>query len=144
MKRRRGHYCKICHAIRRNEAFSGKGHRMHICKKCAARPKEEREEIEQEDEIFGYLRQSHISDRNVSRLKKLVSSPNEKVAELAVIVREVAEASPYKKKRLRELAKTRRDLLRKLEETGLTIVHETVRAPFLGPKDPAFRAPRSC
>ena len=123
MKKRRGHYCRICHTIKRNEAFSGKGHRMHICKKCAARPKEEREEIEQEDEIFGYLGQSHISEKNVSRLKKLATSPTERVAELAGIVLEVAEVRPYKKKRLRELAKTRRDLLQKLEETGLIITH---------------------
>lgn len=96
---------------------------MHICKKCAARPKEEREEIEQKDEIFDYLRNSHITEKNVSRLKKLASSPNEGVAELAGIVLEVAEIRPYKKRRLRELAKTRRDLLQKLEETGLIIAH---------------------
>ena len=96
---------------------------MHICKKCAARPKEEREKIEQEDEIFGYLGQSHISEKNVSRLKKLAISPTERVAELACIVLEVAEIRPYKKKRLRELAKTRRDLLQKLEKTGLIIAH---------------------
>ena len=42
---------------------------------------------------------------------------------LAGIVLEVAEIRPYKKKRLRELAKTRRDLLQKLEKTGLIIAH---------------------
>jgi len=123
MKKRRGHYCRICGRLRPNEAFSGRGHQTHICKNCAHLPKEEREEIEYKDEIFNYLRQAHISDRNVSRLKKLAVSPNERVAELARIVLEVAEVRPYKRKRLQELARKNRDLLHKLDETGLILVH---------------------
>ena len=123
MKKRRGHYCRICGSLKSNEAFSGKGHRIHICKKCARLPKEKREEIEYKDEIFNYLRQSHISDKNMSRLRKLAVSPNEQIAELAGIVLEVAEIKPYKKRRLKELAKKRRYLLHKLEETGLILAH---------------------
>lgn len=123
MKRRRGHYCRICDSLRPNEAFSGKGHRTHVCNKCARLPKEKREEIEYKNEISNYLRQSHISDRNVSRLRKLAVSPNERIAELAGIVLEVAEIKPYKKKRLKELARKRQDLLQKLEETGLILAH---------------------
>jgi uncharacterized protein (DUF4415 family) len=81
-------------------------------------PREKREAIEQEDEIFGCLQQSHISARNVSCLKKLVQSNNKEVAELASIVLEVAEVKPYKKRRLKVLVQKRRDLLRKLKETG--------------------------
>ena len=123
MKKHRGHYCRICGSIRPNEAFSGKGHRTHVCKKCARLPEEEREEIECKDEIFNYLRQSHISDRNVSRLRKLAISSNEQIAELAGIVLEIAEVVPHKKRRLKELARRRRDLLHKLEETGLILAH---------------------
>jgi ribosome-binding protein aMBF1 (putative translation factor) len=123
MKKRRGHYCRICGNRRPNEAFSGKGHRIHVCKKCARLPKEKREEIKQKDEIINYLRQSHISERNVSRLKNLAVSRNEGVAELAEIVLEVAEVRPYKKRRLKELARKRRDLLHKLDETGLILAH---------------------
>lgn len=123
MKKRRGHYCRICGNRRPNEAFSGKGHRIHVCKKCARLPKEKREEIEQKDEIFNYLRQSHISEKNVSRLKNLAVSPNEGIAELAEIVLEVAEVRPYKKRRLKELARKRRDLLHKLDKTGLILAH---------------------
>ena len=123
MKKRRGHYCRICKSLRPNEAFSGKGHQTHVCKKCARLPKEEREEIECKDEIFNYLGQSHISDKNVSRLRKLAVSPNEKIAELAGIVLEVAEVRPYKKKRLQELARKRPVLLEKLEKTGLMLAH---------------------
>ena len=123
MKKHSGHYCRICGRLRPNEAFSGKGHRTHVCKKCAHLPKEKREEIEYKDEIFNYLRQSHISDRNMSRLRKLAASPNECIAELAGIVLEVAEIKPYKEKRLNELARHRRDLLQKLEDTGLILAH---------------------
>jgi hypothetical protein len=42
-------------------------------------PKEKREAIEQEDEIFGFMKQSHISGRNVEHLKKLASSGNPRI-----------------------------------------------------------------
>ncbi|MBI5966714.1 MAG: hypothetical protein HY882_02490, partial [Deltaproteobacteria bacterium] len=79
--------------------------------------------IEQEEEIFGFLRQSHISDKNVARLKTLASSDNRRIAELAAIVLEVAQVKPYKKRRLKVLAKERKHLLLKLEETGLIFAH---------------------
>jgi hypothetical protein len=123
MTKRCGHFCRICGSLKPNEAFSGKGYRIHVCKKCARLPKEKREEIEYKDEIFNYLHQLHISDKNVSRLRKLVVSPNEQIAELAGIVLEVAEIKPYKKRRLKELAMKRRDLLHKLDETGLILAH---------------------
>ena len=86
-------------------------------------PKEKREAIEREDEIFGYLQQSHISAKNIARLRKLVLSDNERISEMAGIVLEVAEEKPHKKRRLKVLAQKRRDLLKKLEETGLIFAH---------------------
>ncbi len=86
-------------------------------------PKDAREAIEHEDEIFNFLSQSHISDKNVARLRVLASSQNERIAELAYIVLEVAEIKPYKNRRLKVLARERRDLLRKLEDTGLIFAH---------------------
>jgi len=76
-----------------------------------------------EHEIFGYLKQSHISDKNVKRLKQLVDSESDKIAKLANIVLEVANVKPYKKRRLKVLARERRDLLQKMEETGLILAH---------------------
>lgn len=76
-----------------------------------------------ENEIFGYLKQSHISDKNVKRLKQLVNSESDKIAKLANIVLEVADVKPYKRRRLKVLARERRDLLQKLEETGLILAH---------------------
>ena len=122
-KRYSGHYCRICSAIKPNEKFSNKGHRNHICKECSRKPKVEINEIDMEQEIFGYLKQSHISDKNVKRLKLLVNSESDKIAKLANIVLEVANVKPYKKRRLKVLARERRDLLQTLEETGLILAH---------------------
>lgn len=86
-------------------------------------PREERDAVVQEDEIYGFLTQSHISAKNASRLKTLSSSANPTIAELASLVLEVARVTPQKKRRLQVLAKDRKDLLWKLEETGLILAH---------------------
>ena len=88
-------------------------------------PKETRYAMEQEEEVFGFLKQSHISKRNIARLKVLASLTNPRVAELANIVLEVALVKPYKNRRLKVLARERKDLLQKLEETGLILAHHT-------------------
>lgn len=86
-------------------------------------PKDERLAIKHEEEIFGYLHQSRISKKNVARLKHLIESPNARISELATIALEVAEVKPYKKRRLKGLARERRDLLEKLDQTGLIMAH---------------------
>jgi len=121
MKKYRGHYCRICKRTRPNEKFSGKGHRNHICKDCARKPKSDIDEIDQKQEIFRYLQQSNISKKNINRLSILAASDNSKIAELAEIVLDVAKVKPHKKRRLKMLARERRDLLAKLEETGLIL-----------------------
>ena len=118
-----GHWCRICDRVLPNEKFSGKGHKNHICKKCASLPKEKIEIIEQENEILGYLSQSNISKKNMARLKKLSASTNVKIAELANIVLEVGRVKPHKKRRLKFLAREHKDLLKKLDDTGLIEAH---------------------
>ncbi len=66
-----GHYCRICGRQRPNEQFSGKGHRIHVCKRCQPKPKGERRVM---DEIFRLMRQSHISEKNVVPLEQMVKS----------------------------------------------------------------------
>ena len=114
-----GHYCRICGRERPNEQFSGKGHRIHVCKHCQRLPKTQRQAIEDRDDIFGFMQQSHISKKNVARLEQLAKSEEPRVALLAAIVLEVARVTPYKRRRLKILARNHRDLLRKLGETGL-------------------------
>ena len=58
-----GHWCRICGRDRPNEKFSGKGHKNHICKECSRKPKTERDEIDQTEEIFNYLHQLNISKK---------------------------------------------------------------------------------
>ena len=53
-----GHHCRICGRSRPNEQFSGRGHRIHVCKKCQLLPREKRDRIERLDELHGFLHQS--------------------------------------------------------------------------------------
>jgi len=116
-------FADVLARVRPNEKFSGKGHKIHVCKECSRMPKEKREIIEKEIEIYNYLKQSHISKKNIARLKILASTNNSRISGLAQIVFEIAEIKPYKKRRLKVLDRERRDLLYKLEETGLIDAH---------------------
>lgn len=118
-----GHYCRICGCERPNEQFSGKGHTIHVCNRCQKLPKSKRRAIEDRDDIFGFMHQSHISKKNVARLEQLANSEEPRVASLAAIVLEVARVALYKRRRLKVLAQNHRDLLRKLGETGLFSAH---------------------
>lgn len=118
-----GHYCRICGRERANEKFSGRGHRTHVCKDCASKPKTELAEIEHEEAIFGFLHQSHVSAKNLDRLHSLQTSTNARISDLAITALEVATVTPFKKRRLLVLAKKRPDLMKKLEETGLIVAH---------------------
>ena len=118
-----GHYCRICGRQRPNEQFSGKGHKIHLCKRCQAMPKNERRAVEDQDDIFRFLKQSHISEKNVIRLRQMAKSDNPQVASLAEIVLEVARLRPYKTRRLKFLGQKHPELLRKLEDTGLIFAH---------------------
>ncbi|MBM4764981.1 hypothetical protein [Bacillus sp. B15-48] len=61
-KKKRGHYCKACGRTRANEKFSGKGHRLHICKDCKRNGKKAHEPST-----------SNI-DREVHRLNKAIKN----------------------------------------------------------------------
>ena len=87
-------------------------------------PKPQIEATLRKDEIYGFLKQSHISEKNRKRLTSLLSSGDARIAELAAIVLEVAHVKPHKRRRLRVLAQLgRRDLLQKLTDTGLISAH---------------------
>ena len=96
-----GHWCRICGRNRPNEKFSGKGHKQHICKECSKRPKNEIDEIDQKEEIFGFLKQTNISKKNIARLGVLRESTNKDISELALIVLEVAKVKSHKRRRKR-------------------------------------------
>ena len=118
-----GHWCRICGQQKPNEKFSGKGHKNHICKLCSKKATEEIENIDHTEEIIGFLSQSNISSKNMRRLSALIESEDKEVAHLASIVFEVAMVKPGKKRRLKVLARERRDLLEQMEQTGLIYAH---------------------
>lgn len=119
-----GHFCRICGRVRANEQFSGNGHKIHVCKRCQLLPKSKRQAIEAENDILGFMHQSHISNKNLARLEQLAKSEEPRVARLAAIVLEVARVTPYKRKRLKILARKHRDLLRKLGDAGLVDTYD--------------------
>ncbi len=123
MTRRREHFCHVCKSALSNEAFSGKGHARHLCKECSRMPKIERDAIEQADEIFGFMNQSRISEKNVARLKVLLSSPDAHIADLADIVLKVAEIKPHKRRRMQILTREHPELLERVIEAGLVSEH---------------------
>ena len=51
MKKKQGHYCRICGQRKANEKFSGRGHAAHICKACSKRGNKP-PEIEFEPPVF--------------------------------------------------------------------------------------------
>jgi len=72
----------------------------------------------------------YISKKNLARLEQLAKSEEPQLARLAAIVLEVARVTPYKRRRLKILARNHRDLLRKLGETGLVFADNVPDSVF--------------
>ena len=106
-----GHYCYVCGRIRPNEAFSGRGHRTHVCRKCKPITRtQEWKDTQAQHEIFNYLRQKNISKRNQKRLQELCASANATIAEQAQLVLKVSRIQSHKHKRIRNLRRSHPDL----------------------------------
>ena len=118
-----GHYCWVCESIRPNEAFSGKGHKQHICKKCAKKPREERERVKSLQNIHGFLSHRNISGKNIAYLKRHCKFLDEEVQRYAKLVLEIARIKPHKRNRIKFLAKHNSSLLAELEATGLLLYY---------------------
>jgi hypothetical protein len=80
-------------------------------------PREERQRIEQMDELYGFLDQSNISNRSIQRLITLTQATDLEVRELASLLLEIARVHPRKRRRLKFLARQRRDLLKRIKAT---------------------------
>lgn len=111
-----GHFCRLCGRQRPNEAFTGRGHRSHVCKQCQRLPPAQRERIEQEDELFGFIDQSNISAKNIQRLELFVQAADERVRELADVILQVARRYPRLRRRYVRLARENPELLRRLKK----------------------------
>jgi len=82
-------------------------------------PREKRDALMHEREILGFLEQSHISPRNLARLRTLGRSEDTRIADLAQLVLDVGAATPFRRRRIRILARERRDILNRMEKAGL-------------------------
>jgi hypothetical protein len=109
------YYCRICCRRRRNEKFSGRGHRIHICKDCQRLPREQRDRIERMDELYGFLEQSNISPKNISRLEILAQHASSEIKDLALLILEVARVKPHKRRRWKFLAQNHSELFLRLK-----------------------------
>jgi len=114
-----GHFCRICGRERANEGFSGKGHRMHVCKECATLPSAERERALMADELWGLLGQSRISAKNKARLNELVEHADAQVRELAGLLLRVAACAPGRRKRWARIRHADEELYAACEQLGL-------------------------
>ena len=107
-----GHYCWVCDSIRPNEAFSGKGHTRHICKRCKKKPREI-ERLQDLVNIEGFLTQQNISAKNIAYLEQLCQSSDQEVRQKAELVLEIAR-KPHNRKRVKFPAHHRPELLARL------------------------------
>ena len=114
-----GHYCRICGRERANEKYSGKGHRVHVCKDCWKLPTAEREKIEIGDEVAGFLRQSRISQKNLKRLAELSGHADAGIRHLAGLARRVAGIAEGKRKRWGKVLALAPTLYRECLDEGL-------------------------
>ena len=92
---------------------------MHICKKCASMPKEKRLFVEAQAHVYTFLSQTHISDRNVSKLRQLAASKNLQVAQLANPMLETVLAAPRKRQRVILTMRMRDEISVRWAEAGI-------------------------
>lgn len=115
-----GHYCRLCGRSRPNEHFSGDGHRTHVCRECQKLDIQERQAIEALTEISDFLhRQSHISEKNLARLKELSTWQDPDVSQQAAVMLEVARVAPFKRRRFGRIHSSHPELWQRLLRVGL-------------------------
>lgn len=83
-------------------------------------PKAERERIEIEEELFGFVTQSRISQKNRERLKVLLEYEDANITELASLILKVSLIAEGKRKRWRKVRQEDFELYQACEKAGLT------------------------
>ncbi len=80
-RRRQGHFCWCCESHHPNEAFSGGGHRDHLCRSCAKLPREERERRQAVRDIDRLVeaRGKRQRRRRVERIGRFLEHPDPRV-----------------------------------------------------------------
>jgi len=114
-----GHFCYYCGKSKPNEAFSGKGHRRHLCRVCHSIPAAEREESELWGRLHDLMDQSNISKKNIIWLKSLLKHSNQSIQMHAQLILHVAEVAPFRKKRYQIIADSSGELMQLCVDAGL-------------------------
>jgi methylphosphotriester-DNA--protein-cysteine methyltransferase len=122
-----GHYCYFCGESKPNEAFSGKGHRQHLCRDCRSIPAAERKEWELFGRMCDLMDQSRISKKNVAWLRSLLEHSNESIRENAQLILSVTEVAPYRKKRYQRIAQHSTKLLEACVDAALLYAPEGLK-----------------
>lgn len=112
----RGRWCRICGRRRPNEEFSGRGHRDCLCKDCQQRLKSERDKIDIERELYGYVEQSNISAGNVKRLTELAEHDDARIREHAAALLDIARLYPRRRRRWKRLVKSHFNLFQRYRQ----------------------------
>jgi len=118
-KKYRGHFCWVCGSIRPNEKFSGKGHKNHICVKCAGKPKEELQSMRDKQFVYGLLEQKNISKKNIVELNKIAQKYMNELGRIAEIFIEIGRIHLRKKKRTGFLYNKHREIFNELVKLGI-------------------------
>ena len=113
------HFCYYCGESKPNEAFSGKGHRRHLCRACHSIPAAEREESELWGRLHDLMDQSNISKKNIVWLKSLLEHSNQSIRAHSQLILHVAEVAPFRKKRYQRIADSSEELLQLCVDAGL-------------------------
>ena len=82
-------------------------------------PKSEIATADELRELEGFLRQSHITTKNLRRLDVLGRSGVREVAEAAALLKEIGKRYPYKRRRFKKMSRSHPDLMRRLGDLGL-------------------------
>lgn len=77
-------------------------------------------------EILGFMEQSNISKKNIARLKALDAIDDATFQKLRLLILEIAQMAPRRRRRWKLVAANRRDLLQSAIEAGLI---EDLREP---------------
>ena len=104
-----GHFCRICGRIARTSSSAGAATGITSARIASVCHAQKRDRIEHLDELWGFLDQSHISAKNVGRLKTLSSNADAEVQGWRRSL-DVALVHPFKRRRWRHLAARHRDL----------------------------------
>ena len=78
-KKYKGHYCKVCGEIKANEQFTGKGHTIHICKKCSKKNGAQQAEEIAINRIYKLVKYSNLSKQNRKMLEAYLHDRRENV-----------------------------------------------------------------